>query len=501
MRSNLLDLGLKSMRREWFYISLLFVLTAGPSVLFAQEPAGHVADEVLVQFRSNVSERVAEATHGFVGATRIDRFRQVKVDRVKVAKDWTVDETVALYNLDPDVALAEPNYYRSAETTPNDPRFNIQWSLHNLGQTGGTVDADLDGPEAWNQQTGNPSVVVAILDTGMDMDHSDLAGNLWMNYGEDWIDGKPGHNNVDDDGNGKVDDYYGWDFVNEDNDPDDDSSGHGTHVAGIIAADGNNGIGVAGVSWTASIMPLKMLSGAEGGLVSDEIAAIDYAIANGAHIINASYGGTGYSQLEYNAIKRAGDAGILFVAAAGNQRRNNDVHPVYPASHDLENIVSVAATDGNDNLLSTSNYGQHSVDVAAPGYLIYSTTVNNSYQYRSGTSMAAAHVSGLASLIRSDDFALTDRQTRARIVNGVDVKSNLNGVISSYGRVNAFSSFSAENVKTPAIPSSPGWGDAGGGGGGGGGCFIETVGPGKGVFGAMWPFGLGMIFLFLKKVS
>jgi subtilisin family serine protease len=430
---------------------------------------------------------MAQASHGFVGATRIDRFKQVKVDRVRVAEGWTVDETVALYSLDPDVAVAEPNYYRSAEAAPNDPRFNIQWSLHNMGQTGGTVDADLDGPEAWSQQTGNSSVVVAVLDTGMEMDHEDLAGNLWMNEGEDWTNGSPGHNGVDDDGNGKVDDYYGWDFVNNDNNPDDDSTGHGTHVAGIIAADGNNGIGVAGVSWSASIMPLKMLSGAEGGLVSDEIAAIDYAIQKGAQIINASYGGTSFSQLEYNAIKRAQDAGILFVAAAGNQGTNNDAHPVYPASHDLGNIISVAATDGNDNLLGTSNYGQNSVDVAAPGYLIYSTTINNSYQYRSGTSMAAAHVSGLASLVWSKDFDLTNSQARGRIVNGVDVKSSLNGFVSSDGRINAFSSFFAGSPALP--PSNSGGGDAGGGGG----CFIGTVACGKGALGWIWALGLGVV--------
>ncbi len=491
MWSGDLDLGLQSMRREWFYIGLLLALAVWPASLFGEEPGGYVVDEVLVEFRPTVSERVARAAHGFVGATKLQRFKQVKVDRVRVPGGWTVDETVALYRLDPDVEYAEPNYYRHASATPNDPRFNLQWGLHNIGQTGGTLDADLDGPEAWNQNTGNPNVVIAVLDTGMDMDHEDLAGNLWMNHGEDWVQGTPGNNGIDDDGNGKIDDYYGWDFVNEDNGPDDDSDGHGTHVAGIIAADGNNGVGVAGVAWSASIMPLKMLSGGQGGLVSDEIAAIDYAIEKGAQIINASYGGTSFSQMEYNAIKRARDAGVLFVAAAGNTGTNNDVNPIYPASHDLDNVISVAATDGHDNLMGSSNYGQDSVDLAAPGYLIYSTSVMNSYGYRSGTSMAAAHVSGLASLVCSRDFSWNSSQIKERVVIGVDGKSSLNGYVTTAGRINAYSSYTGSSGTSSSIPPSSGW-EGEGGGGGGGGCFIGTVACGPTV---EWNSILGLVLI------
>jgi len=478
------------MRREWFHVFLLFALVACPSVVFGQEPGDHVAGEVLVQFRHAASERAARAAHSFVGATAVQRFKQVKVDRVRVPHGWTVDETVSLYQLDPDVEHAEPNYYRHASATPNDPRFNLQWSLHNVGQTGGAVDADMDGPEAWDQETGNPSVVIAVLDTGMDMDHEDLRGNLWMNDGEDWVNGSPGNNGLDDDGNGKIDDYYGWDFVNEDNNPDDDSDGHGTHVAGIMAADGNNGLGVVGVAWSASIMPLKMLSGGQGGLVSDEIAAIDYAIEKGAQIINASFGGTSFSQLEYNAIKRARDAGILYVAAAGNSGTNNDTNPVYPASHDLDNIISVACTDGNDQLAGTSNYGQNTVDVAAPGCLIYSTSVKNAYQYRSGTSMATAHVSGMVSLICSQDLGLTYSQVKDRVVNGVDVKSGLNGFVAAAGRINAYNSYSESNGTSPAV-STPSSGE---GGGGGGGCFIGAASCGVGMD---WISALGLVSIVL----
>ncbi len=457
------------MRRDWFILLLLLFLL-WPATVFCKEPnrAEYVSGEVLVQFRSGVSEVLAQAAHSFVGSTPIRRFSQAGVDQVRIPEGWTVEEAVEIYRLDPDVQCVEPNYYRYSTGTPNDAHFSVQWALNNIGQTGGTVDADVDGPEAWSIETGNSSVVVAVLDTGVDLDHQDLAGNIWMNSAEDWVDGSPGNNGVDDDGNGKVDDYYGWDFVNHDNDPSDDSIGHGTHVAGIIAADGNNGVGIAGLAWSASIMSLKMLSADSGGLVSDEIAAIDYAIENGAQIINASFGGPSFSQSEYNAIKRAQDAGLLFVAAAGNGGLDNDSTPVYPASHDLDNIISVAATDRSDNLLSLSNYGQHSVDVAAPGLSIYSTSVGNTYRYGTGTSMAAPHVSGLAALIWSENFDLTCSQVKDYILNGVDVKETLVGVISTGGRINAYNSCSNEG--SPSIPTNSG---GGGGGGGGGGCFVS----------------------------
>lgn len=463
------------MRRTWFLILVLLVTIPAPLFGKGPERTAYIHGEVLVQFRSGVSERLAQATHGLVGSETIGRFRHVGIDRVRIPDGWSVDEAVELYRLDPDVKFAEPNYYRYAADTPNDTLFHLQWGLHNIGQSGGTQDADVDGPEAWSTQAGNSGVVIAVLDTGVDLDHQDIQANIWMNDGEDWVNGNPGNNGVDDDGNGKIDDYRGWDFANNDNDPDDDSDGHGTHVAGIIAADGNNGVGVAGVAWSASIMPLKMLSGGKGGLVSHEIAAIDYAVKNGAQIINASLGGSNFSQLEYNAIERARDAGVLFVAAAGNSGTNNDTTPVYPASHDLDNIISVAATDQYDDLMSSSNFGVSSVDVAAPGSYIYNITVGNRYQFRSGTSMAAAHVSGLACLVLSGDFNLTCNQIRGRILSGADAKGSLSGYVSTSGRVNAYASITGIPSPTSSGESSNPSGSGGGGGGGGGGCFIGTA--------------------------
>jgi len=269
-------------------------------------------------------------------------------------------------------------------------------------------------------------VVVAVVDSGADLDHEDLSDNIWQNTGEDWVGGSPGNNGVDDDGNGKIDDYYGWDFENDDNDPDDDND-HGTHVSGTIGAVGDNGTGVSGVNWRVSLMVLKILDQNGNGSVLNEIRAIEYAIDNGAQVINASFSGEASSSLEYNAVEDAMDAGILFVAAAGNDGRDIDFpnQAAYPAGYNLANIVTVAATDRNDALASFSNYGATSVDVAAPGVGIYSTKAGDSYQYLQGTSMAAPHVSGLAALIWAEDDSLTYGQVKNRILDGVDTRIRL----------------------------------------------------------------------------
>ncbi len=440
-------------------IILIIFLLAYPISVFSQEKKRleYVPGELLVKFRSGVSRHLAQATHRSFGSRAIKRFRRINVDHIKIPEGWSVEEAVAIYRLDPDVEYVEPNYIRRVFLTPNDPDFDKLWGLHNTGQevigTSGTEDADIDAPEAWDTQTGSSGVVVAVIDTGTDLDHEDLTGNIWRNSGEDWVDGSPGNNGEDDDGNGKIDDYYGWDFVNGDNNPDDDNSQdesyHGTHVTGIIAARGNNNIGTTGVCWSASIMPLKILDAKGNGSVANELAAIQYALDQGATIINVSLGGSGYSSGEYEAIESARDAGLLFVAAAGNDGTDNDSTPVYPASYDLDNIVAVAATDYNDNLAFWSNYGYASVDVAAPGVDIYNTKADNSYQYQSGSSMASPHVSGLAALIWAADQSLTYTQIKDRILNGVDTGLNLEGKILTGGRINAKNSI----VNAPSPPT------------------------------------------------
>jgi subtilisin family serine protease len=283
----------------------------------------------------------------------------------------TVEEALEIYRSDPDVEYVEPNYLRYATATPDDTFFTNLWGLHNSGQnvngTAGTADADIDAPEAWDTTTGSSSVVVAVIDSGVDYNHPDLAANIWTNPAE-----FPG-NGLDDDGNGLVDDVQGWDFVDNDNNPI-DADDHGTHVAGTIAAVGNNGTGITGVSWSAQIMPLRFLDAFGSGSVAAAIEAIDYAIDKGAKIINASYGSYTFSTAERDAIARARNGGILFVAAAGNDNWNNDsATKHYPSSYNLANIIAVAATDQSDFRASFSNYGVTSVDVAAPGTSIFST--------------------------------------------------------------------------------------------------------------------------------
>ncbi len=281
--------------------------------------------------------------------------------------DLPVEEAVETYEASPDVEYAEPDYILkpSQTTSANDSDYPKLYGLNNTGQTGGTADADVDAPEAWNATTGDTGTVVAVIDEGVDINHPDLKNNIWTNPSE------TAGNGIDDDKNGYVDDVNGWDFYNNDatvydRDPVSGAGDeHGTHVAGTIAAEGNNNLGVVGVNWKANIMPLKFL-GPNGGYTSDAVEALNYAVNKGVKISNNSWGGGGFSQALYDAINRADTAGHLFVAAAGNDGVNNDTTAHYPSSYTSANIISVAATDSKDALASFSNYGSSSVDLAAP---------------------------------------------------------------------------------------------------------------------------------------
>lgn len=341
------------------------------------------------------------------------------------------------------VSFVEPDRKVWADVLPNDPSFSSLWGLHNTGQTGGTPDADIDAPEAWNIQTGSPSVIIAVIDTGVDINHPDLKANIWINLAEcpTGIVGTCVANGVDEDGNGRIDDFHGWDFFNNDNTVFDSaiSDRHGTHVAGTIAAVGNNSIGVTGINWIGRVMVLKFL-GPAGGFVSDAIAAINYAAAKGVKITNNSWGGGGPSLALQTAIA---NSGTVFVAAAGNAGKNTDDKPHFPSSFDLPNIISVAATDHNDNLAAFSNFGVTSVDLGAPGVSILSTTPNNTYSFFSGTSMAAPHVSGVAGLLQAQFPADTITATKSRILNAVDPKEALAGITVTGGRLNAANALGA----------------------------------------------------------
>ncbi|MGD8613095.1 MAG: S8 family serine peptidase, partial [Desulfobacterales bacterium] len=333
----------------------------------AQLPA-YVPGELLVKFRSEVRQEAAAAYRYWFDITTQRTFAINGYQQVRLPEGTDVEEALELYLEDPDVEHAEPNYIVSANMAPpDDTYFNRLWGLHNTAQnvngTNGTHDADIDALDAWDTTTGGSNVVVAVIDSGVDVNHPDLQANIWINPAE------TPNNGIDDDGNGYIDDVNGWDFLLNDKDPR-DANGHGTHVAGTIAAIGDNNKGVTGVSWSARIMALRFLDAWGLGSTANAIAAIEYANAEGADVINNSWGGGGYVQALKDAID-ASDA--VVVCAAGNSGRNNDDNPHYPSGYTSANIIAVAASDQNDQLAAFSNYGAVSVDVTAPGINIYST--------------------------------------------------------------------------------------------------------------------------------
>ena len=378
----------------------------------------------------------------------------------------SVTDVVNTYNANPNVLYAEPDYLislppdqpvRVAETNqlfgiaatsvPNDPEYSLEWGLKNAGQSpfNGKSGADIKAPQAWSITKGSSSVIIAIVDTGVEYTHPDLAGNIWRNSGE------IANNGIDDDKNGYIDDTCGWNFVGKNNKPMDDN-GHGTHCAGIIAAVGNNNIGGTGVCWTARIMPLKFLSSTGNGYVSDAISAILYANRMGAHVISNSWGGTQYTQ----ALKDAIDASNAVVAcAAGNSGANTDSTPQYPSAYSSNNIIAVAATDCNDKLASFSNYGVSSVDIGAPGVTIRSTYKGGQYKYLSGTSMATPFVSGVAGLVKAANPKMNKAEIKARILSSVDPLSTLSGKVSSGGRLNAAKALGSSTSGTPTPTLTP----------------------------------------------
>ena len=359
--------------------------------------------------------------------------------RVRLPKGRSVVDALAEFGACEDVLYAEPNYKYSLCRTPNDPQYVDQWALNNTGQTGGREDADIDAPEAWDIQTGDRSIIVAILDTGIDTTHPELVINLWMNNAE--MFGEP---DVDDDGNGYADDFYGYDFVNDVPDPVDDVY-HGTHVAGIIGAFTNNMMGIAGVCWNVTLMPLKVAD-ADGVNLDAAVAAIEYAVKSGAKIINASWASEEYSESLKNAIEAAGEQGVLFVAAAGNGSGNIDNSRVYPACYDAYNIISVLATDSEDRLSWSSNYGRASVDLGEPGEEVLSTLpmeatgpmteagLPTEYGTISGTSVAGPHVAGAAALLWSEFPPLSYYHVKHALMQTTD--KVLGGLCLSQGRLN-----------------------------------------------------------------
>ncbi|HEU0011319.1 MAG TPA: S8 family peptidase [Verrucomicrobiae bacterium] len=330
------------------------------------------------------------------------------------------------------------NTWRPA-ASPNDPHFldGLQWHLHNTGQSFGTPDADIDAPEAWDIQNMATNIIVAFTDTGLRITHEDLAPNLWTNPGESG--GGKETNNIDDDLNGFIDDVHGINAINMTGDLTDESfiGPHGTHVAGIAGAVGNNGLGVCGIAWKSQIMPLKFISGSMGSS-SGLMMCLDYARQHGAKVINCSAVSAETTATFSNAFWTLRQAGIVVCAAAGNFATDNDVTPYYPASFKLDNLLAVTSTDHNDQRWPSGNYGQTSVHLGAPGVDIYSTsaTADNAYGFNIGTSMSAPMVTGAAALLRARFPSETAQQIVARILGSVDPLPSLAGKCVTGGRLN-----------------------------------------------------------------
>jgi subtilisin family serine protease len=422
-----------------------------------------VPGEVLVRFRSGTPSATESLAIESAGATTLETFTGVPGLRLlRLDPGVTVPDALASFARNPDVRYAQPNqiYRLDASgtsgrstpdvTTPNDPSFTLQWNWNNTGQIGGTVDDDLDAPEAWDSSTGSRSVVVGVIDTGVDYTHPDLTANMWQNTAE--CSGTPG---VDDDANGYIDDCYGIDTINGDSDPMDDFN-HGTHVAGIIGAVGNNGVGVTGLNWRVTILPCKSHDQFGNGTSASVIECFQYMAREkrqfGVNIVvtNSSWGGCpeacGFDQALHDAIAQQQRAGILAAIAAGNNFSDNDAVPVYPATYYLPNIISVAATTNTDSLASFSDWGFRTVGVGAPGQSVYSTLLGNHYGYLSGTSMASPHVAGLAALLAAQDPTRDWRAIRNLILAGGEVKGALVGKTLTGRRINANGSLNCSNT-------------------------------------------------------
>ena len=379
-------------------------------------PAGQRREgEVLVRLHSD-SVRLGELCRDH-DARLLRRYPLPQEDgailRLKV--DQT-DEAIERLKDDPRVAYAEPNYLVQEFSQPNDLDEKL-YGLHKL-----------NAPAAWETTRGSREngPLVAILDSGADYHHGDLAANIWKNPGE-----IPG-NGLDDDSNGVIDDVHGYNAAANTGDPMDDGS-HGTHVHGTIGAVGNNGQGVVGVNWEARLMPVKFLAGGYGD-TADAIEGILYATKMGARLTSNSWGGINYSQALCDAMAASP---ALHICAAGNDGFSNDVRPVYPAGYNLPNLISVAATNAEGKLASFSNFGHDSVHVAAPGDKIYSTVPGDQYAYKSGTSMATPHVTGVAALIATEHPQISNHELRDRLIFAVDRSPELQGKVFSGGHLNA----------------------------------------------------------------
>lgn len=359
-------------------------------------------------------------------------FKKQGIGVYEVSKTDNLEAVLEELNSDPNVEYAQPNYPLTIAATPTDNSMDRQWAIYNDGQEvngyAGRLGVDINTLNAWNLTMGDSDVVVGVLDTGIDTTHQDLVGNIYIN------DGEIAGNGIDDDGNGYIDDVNGWDFSNDNATVYDSKTAdtHGTYVAGLIAAQADNG-GIVGVAPEVKVLPLKFISGSTG-YTSNAIEAIEYAMNMGVKVINCSFGGTDNNQALKDAMS---SSGLLFVCSAGNTGKNTSDSPIYPAAFDLDNVISVTSVDSTGVLPPFASYG-NSVDVAAPGTCIYSITPGNGYDYYSGTSVSAAIVSGIAALVQSYLPGEGISSINSRIINSATQCASLDGKIASGGRADAY---------------------------------------------------------------
>lgn len=442
--------------------TLLGLTTAALATGLVAAEAPSVPGEIIVKFKAgkgkNFLKNKSISTLGIEGQRDIKLVYEKQLSVLKVSNDKSMTSVLASLNKNPDIEYAEPNYIYSIDpvkenneltkklqkspftdflaSTPDDPDFGKLWGMRNTGSnepkgTVGIEGADINALKAWDITKGSRAIKIAVIDTGVDYNHPDLKGNMWVNTKE-----IPG-NGIDDDGNGFVDDVYGYDFANNDADPM-DGNGHGSHCSGTIGATHNNKLGVSGVMADVSIMGVKFLDDSGSGTLESAVKAIDYATMMNVDLMSNSWGGGGRSEALLEAIQRASNKGIIFTAAAGNSSSNNDTNPSYPASYNTPNMVSVAALTAQNGLASFSSYGRNSVHIAAPGHNILSTVNGGKYDVYSGTSMATPHVSGVLGLLLAKEGRMPHEVMRERLtMTGVPV-AGLRGKTQTASRIDAY---------------------------------------------------------------
>ena len=418
-----------------------------------------IPGEYIVKLKSTVSTSSVSAIKALGAVKQVvsHDMGMVLVQRPMVEKQETA---MSILSQNPNIEYVEPNYiYRvlgGATDLPNDPKLSQLWGMINSGaksdgdegQIQGVAGIDIDAQRAWQIETGSKNVIVAVIDTGVNYNNPDLAPNIFTNLNE--LNGQPG---VDDDANGCVDDIHGCDFSQTaaDGDPM-DVYGHGTHCAGTIGAKGNDGLDIVGVAWDVTMLPVRFLGDNGGGSLAGAILAIEYATKMGATIMSNSWGGGGFSQALMDVIVKSKEAGILFVAAAGNSASDNDRVATYPANYEVDNIISVAAIDNAGRMAGFSNYGKTKVHIGAPGVNVLSHTMRG-LQSWSGTSMATPHVAGVAALLYSQDMTQSYTTIKERILASARPISSMRNRVSTAGIVNAY--YALTNTVSPPDLDDP----------------------------------------------